>query len=123
MIGRQRANFGRERAPPVSESWSACSLTGNPCARAAVEHASASAPRVKPIVSQNASTASARPRARGGGNDVAANVVDVVVGAAGELGRQRVRREQRRAHVDVELGAERARRRASCFISFAVSSP
>ena len=56
------------------------------------------------------------------GDHVAADVVDVVVGASGELRRQRMRGEQRRAHVDAQLFAQRARDR-SCFNSVAVSSP
>ena len=123
MIGRQRAEFGGERARrPVSESWSACSLTGSPCARAASNTRRVCAAREADRLAERIDGIG-EPRARGRGNRLAADVVDVVVGAAGELGRQRVRGEQRRAHVDVELGARARAPRAAACISFAVSRP
>ena len=63
------------------------------------------------------------PGARDRGNHVAAHVVDVVVGATRELRRQRVRGEQRRAHVDAELRRRARARRAAASARVAVSRP
>ncbi len=48
-------------------------------------------------------------RLRDRGNHLATHIVDVIVAASGKLGRKGMRREQRRAHIDAELTAERAR--------------
>ena len=50
------------------------------------------------------------PGARRRGNRLAADEIDVVVGAPGEFRRHRVRREQRRPHVDADLGRDAPRR-------------
>jgi len=64
---------------------------------------------VKPIVSQNASTAIGEAESRHLRKDSLDHFVDVVVGPAGELGRQRVGGEQGGAHVDRETFTEQAR--------------
>ena len=92
VVGRQRAELApRARRRRWFDSCSACSLTGRPCARAA-----SNTRRVCAGVKRDRSRRTRRPRRRGQRARPRAgcrshDLVDVGVGAAGELGRQRVR--------------------------------
>ena len=99
----------RARAPCMLESCSACSFTRSPCDVAA-SNTRRVCSREKPIVSQKASTASTRPSRASAGSMRAADLGDVVVGAAGEFRRQGVRAEKGGAHRDRAFASERARR-------------
>ena len=100
-------NSAASAAPPRSLSWSACSFTGRPSARAASNTRRVCAGE-KPMPSQNASTASTRPSACSRGSQ-SHDRVDVVVGVARELRRQRMRGQVGRAHRDAERLADAAR--------------
>jgi hypothetical protein len=88
--------------------------------RAAVSNTRRVCAGVKPMFSQNASTASASPRRDR--RQHRAQTRRCSRRHAGEFRRQRVRAEERRAHVDAELTAERRATR-SIFASFAASRP
>ena len=112
--GRPTARRTRRRAPRRRrfESCSACSLTGRPWA-ARPRTRAASAPGVKPIVSQNASTASARPGRAASGRIVLADLGR----CSRRPGRRtraaaRARRAGRAARATARLGRARARRAA-----------
>ena len=116
-------NSAASAAPPLSLSCSACSFTGRPSARAASNTRRVCA-GVKPMRSQNASTASTSPSACSAGSQ-AQHRVDVVVGAAVELRRQRVRGQAGGAHrrAAARAPSRRAtrRQRASCVARQAVA--
>jgi hypothetical protein len=58
------------------------------------------------MVSQKASTASANRAVGNRRNHLATDELDVIIGAAGEFRRQRVRGKQRRADIDANLGSD-----------------
>ena len=83
---RPRARRTRPRAPRRrrSDSWSACSLTGRPSARAAAKTRATSS-AMKAMRSQKASTASARPSAASAGIISSATRVDIGVAVVARI--------------------------------------
>ena len=108
MVGRQRVVLGRERRAVLVRELLRVELHRQAVLARGVEHAPRLLAREADRVAERVDRIG-ESRARRRGKDVVAHGVDLGVRAPGELGRHRVRGEQRRAHVDVELRAQALR--------------
>ena len=92
----------------MSDSCSACSLTGRPSALRGLEHALGLRQRERDALAEHVDRVD-QSFGRQRRQHLVADEVDVVVAAPGVFGRQRVRAEEGRAHGDAMRVAEPAR--------------